>query len=363
MNPPTLRTGADRCPGALQPFAADDGLIVRARIPGGEVEISALRELMQLAVAHGAPWIQLTTRANLQIRGLDDPVPTVIAERMADVGLLPSLSHERARNILAAPTAPRLRARARELDRLLQARPTLAALPGRFLMLLTDESGFGLTEPYDLAYVDAGDGTGTLLAGDRGRPCPSDAALEELLDLAEQFLAERGDVRVWNIRDLPADSPLLSGLQPIEVAAAAPLVPGPRGADLVAGVPLGMLEPAQLAALGAVADAVVVTPWRSLLVAGGAEHAAALAASGLVTTADSPWARISACPGAPYCARAMSETLQLARDCAAQLPVDGPRLHLVGCERRCGHPRGRNITVVGAHTLHDVHAAIAGETG
>lgn len=331
---------------------------MRARIPGGEVAISTLQALMRLAIECGTPRIQLTTRANLQIRGLDDPMPPDVAERMADIGLLPSMTHERARNIIAAPTSQLIRERARLLDRMLQARPALADLPGRFLFLLTDRTGLGLTEPYDIAYVDRGDGTGTLLADGRGRPCDADSALEAALELAERFLSERADERVWNIRDRPPESPLLDTFESVSATAGAPLVPGPLNDDLVVGVPLGLLEPAQLTALESVADSVVVTPWRALLVEGGAEHAGTLAASGLITTSQSTWVRLSACPGAPHCARALSETLNLARECAAQLPVEGPRVHLVGCERRCGHPRGENVTVVGARDPADVRDAI-----
>ena len=358
MTPLTARTGPDRCPGALQPFAAEDGLIVRARVPGGEVTVATLQALLQIAVDYGIPSIQLTTRGNLQIRGLPDPVPSDVASRMADAGLLPSLTHERARNILAVPTNARMRARARELDRLLRDRPALAGLPGRFLMLLTDRTGIGLTEPYDIAYVEHGDGSGTVLAGGLGAACPPDAALEAVLDLAEGFLAERTDDRVWNIRDMPASSGLLDGFGPVDIRRGLPLVPGLRGDDLVVGVPLGLLEPRQLSALGAVADSVVVSPWRSLVVEHGAQHADALSESGLITTGQSTWARISACPGAPHCARATSETMDLARRCAAALAVDGPRLHLVGCERRCGHPRTEHVSIVGARSLDEVRAAI-----
>lgn len=377
MTSPTDRTGADRCPGALQPFSAEDGLIVRARIPGGQVTTATLSALMRLAVAHGTPRIQLTTRANLQIRGLPDPLPEIIPQRIADAGLLPSTTHERARNILAAPSGERLGRRARDLDRLLQRRPRLAQLPGRFLMLLTDSGGVGLTEPYDLAYVESGASGGLLLVGGAagagrvppaggtgrrtvlGRRADPAVALHEMLDLAERFLSERPDERTWNIRDLSPGSPLLNGFAPVTVAVGAPLLPGTRGGDLVAGVPLGLLEPRQLDALRAVSDTVTVTPWRSVLVPGGAAHAEALAAAGLVTTPDSSWARISACPGAPHCARAVSETLSLARDCAATLPASGPRLHLVGCERRCGSPRTEHVAVVGARGTEEVREALA----
>ncbi|MFV0534272.1 MAG: hypothetical protein ACK5MR_11535 [Cumulibacter sp.] len=439
---PSARSGEDRCPGALRPFAAEDGLIIRARVPGGGVSLGTLRTLLQIGADYGTPRIQLTTRGNLQVRGLPDPLPDDVAERLADAGLLPSLTHERARNILAAPTSAVLRERARELDRMLIARPALARLPGRFLMLLTDSSGLGLNERFDVAYVDAGDGSGVLLLGRqdpferqlesldlargrqetaqrpamgsqvsdrergnnrasaeesrRGSPRPlrlgrvvaSDDALEAMLDVAAQFLTERDDERVWNIRDLPDSSPLYEGFAWGEVpgdpadngtgdattepagnptggaagAIGASLGSGVYGADLVAGVPLGLLEAEHLTALEAVTDHVVITAWRSVLVPGGAAYADQLAAAGLIVDEASAWGRISACTGAPYCGRAQSETLSLARECVETIGAELPRLHLVGCGRRCGEPRGEHLTVVGAQSLADVRAAIAATT-
>lgn len=353
------RTGRDRCPGALAPFSAEDGLIIRARVPGGEVLIDQIAALMAIGSEYGVPVVQITTRANLQVRGLPDPLPADVAERIADAGLLPSDTHEKARNVLAAPLNPELRQRARELDLMLCARPALAELPGRFLFVLTDAGGVGLTEPYDVAYVDRGDGSGLLVAAGRGRECPASRALAAMLDLAGEFLAARDDVRQWNIRDLPAGSALLSGFTRISLTVGDPLVPGAFGDDLVAGVPLGLIDEPQLAALRETTDRVVVTPWRSLVVPGGAIHLDRLTSVGLVTSPHSTWNRISACTGAPHCRRAESETLQLARDCAASLSADGPRVHLVGCERRCGHPRTDHISVVGARSVDGVRAAVA----
>lgn len=352
------REGRDRCPGALAPFSAEDGLIVRARVPGGEVMVGQLEALMAIGREHGTPRVQLTTRSNLQVRGLPDPLPSDVAERIAQAGLLPSASHEKARNILAAPFNPELRAMAHELDQRLCERPVLADLPGRFLFLLSDATGVGLTEPYDVAYVDQGEGRGLLVSCGAQRACLRAEAIAAMLGVAEAFLAERTSERQWNIRDLPDPEELLDGFTAASLTPGDPPVPGVAGEDLVAGVPLGLIDEMQLAALSQVTAEVVVTPWRSVVVPGGAAHADQLAEAGLVVTAGSPWNRISACTGAPYCARAHSETMNLARECAQVLATHGPRIHLVGCQRTCGRPRTEHIAVVGAATVADVRAAV-----
>jgi precorrin-3B synthase len=138
---------------------------------------------------------------------------------------------------------------------------------------------------------------------------------------------------------------------------APPLTPGPVGGDLVAGIPLAMLRATHLSALVGITDDVVITPWRSLVVPSGAEFAADLEEAGFTVTASDPWARLSACTGAPWCARTSSPTMDLALESAARLGPDGPRLHVVGCERACGAPTLDHVLVVDPHSVDDILSA------
>ncbi|MEU8203767.1 precorrin-3B synthase [Streptosporangium sp. NPDC049046] len=102
------RSRLDACPGALQVHPAADGGLARVRIPGGRLTPYQLRELADAATAYGNGVIELTSRANVQVRGLGPENPESgpengFAARMARAGLLPSATHERIRNILASP--------------------------------------------------------------------------------------------------------------------------------------------------------------------------------------------------------------------------------------------------------------------
>ena len=349
--------GGDRCPGVLRPFVAGDGALVRLRVPGGRIDVSVLAEVIAIAVEYGAPVLQLTSRGNLQLRALPGPLPEVLIERIEATGLLPSASHERVRNILAAPLAAALRPMVEALDAALMADPALAALPGRFLFALSDRSGSVLSEGWDLAYQALDAGGGLVLAGGLAIEVRSDDAVAELIRRARLFLDHRSGDDVWNVRDLPADSPVFAGMHPYDAQVPAPLAAGPVGDDLVVGVPLGMLRPGHLDALGGIADEVVLTPWKSFVVPGAAADPTPLRNAGLVTTAESPWSRITACVGAPYCARTRTHTLELATAATTRLPGSGPRIHLVGCERRCGQPSSEHLTLVAPTDVDQVVAA------
>lgn len=331
----TTRSGGDRCPGLLRPYVAADGVIVRLRVPGGFVSSAVLVRLTELAAEFGAPVVQLTSRGNLQLRALPDPLPEKLIREIEATGLMPSASHERVRNIVADPLSS-LRGPVEELDRRLCASPELADLPGRWLFALaaTSESPV-LATPWDVAYDDS-----SLRVGDRATPCAPADAVEALLERARIFLRTPRDETQWNVRDLPADHPVFAGLQPSPRPVVTPLSPGRYGPTLVAGVPLGLLTADHARALAAVTDEVRITPWRSVAFESAAEP------DGFVTEPDSPWARLSACVGAPWCGRTTTATLDLARSMAADLEPSGPPVHVSGCERRCGHPSGPYVDVL-----------------
>ncbi len=354
------RPALDRCPSLARPFRADDGALVRLRAPGGRLPVATLVELMAIATEHGAPVLQLTSRGNLQIRALPDPLPPSLVRRLEASGLFPSASHEHTRNVIASPSDADVTRLVGELDTALVADPGLAALPGRFLFAVSSPGGAVLGEPWDLAYEVIDERRGRVLAGPSGVAVPREDAVAELLRRAHLFLRHRPSERVWNVRDLPPGSPVEAGMTPYLPSPAEPPLPGVEGDDLVAGVPLGMLRPAQVAALSSMTSRVTVTPWRSIVVEGGAGHEAGLAAAGFATEPRSPWSRLSACVGAPSCRRTDSPTLDLTTAAAGSVPQGGPRIHVVGCERRCGHPSGDHVTVLNPVSVLDVLAA-AGE--
>ncbi|GIE22103.1 precorrin-3B synthase [Winogradskya humida] len=134
------RAEQDACPGALRLHDAADGPLARIRIPGGRITGTQLAELRAIAEEWGDGHIELTSRANLQLRALRNAPPLQLEARLTAAGLLPSPTHELVRNIAASPLI-RDPAPISTLDAALCADPALAALPGRFLFALDDGTG------------------------------------------------------------------------------------------------------------------------------------------------------------------------------------------------------------------------------
>jgi len=65
----------DRCPGLLRPYHTVDGNMVRLRLPGGFVQADQVLAVSKLAAEYANSEIQITSRNNLQVRALPEPVP------------------------------------------------------------------------------------------------------------------------------------------------------------------------------------------------------------------------------------------------------------------------------------------------
>ena len=136
---------------------------------------------------------------------------------------------------------------------------------------------------------------------------------------------------------------------------------------LVVTVPLGSLEADQVAALVTVGPQEFrVTPWRSVVLTGLTEpDVGALHEVGLVTDAESPWNKVTACAGKPGCAKALADVRADARRVTPGQPKNQRPVHWSGCERRCGKPAGEFVDVlaVGDGYSVDGSPAVAEPTG
>lgn len=333
---------------------AADGALARVRLPGGMIEAPQLEALALATARFGSPAMELTSRGNVQVRGVTDSA--ALAEAIADAGLLPSPSHERVRNVVASPLTGRqggnadVRELVRTLDAAIQASGRLASLPGRFLFAVDDGRGdvSGLGADVGLHFLD-GDTAALLVAGvDTGVRTLD--GVSTLVEVAERFTEVRGSA--WRTTELIDVDPLLEGLTPIAEPGTTwpPLVRPPVGwipqddglVALGAAVPLGVLKTRVAEYLAAVGSPLVITPWRSVLICDLDEGIAdatlrVMAPLGLVFDDGSPWLDVSACTGSPGCAHSLAD---VRRD-AARAVEDGAAAshrHFVGCERACGSP-------------------------
>ena len=336
------------CPSAYRPMMSGDGLIVRVKPRLGRMSADQAAALADLAKRFGNGVIDLTSRANVQLRGvkeadLSNLLNELRGERLVDH----DADREARRSIVTTP----LWQTGDITDRLGEAiEAALTDLPD-----LPDKMGFALdTGPTALLReVSAdvrieGDGAGglTLIAdgAEAGWDVTERSIIDQVRTLLDWFVdtggretgrmarhLQRVDLpKAWRTKDL---GPHTTAIKP---------------GDAALGVPFGAMQASDFSDLlqSARPSHIQITPWR-LLILNGAESAAH---PNFVSRPDDPVMTVSACPGAPACASASVETRTLARDLAGR--VDN--LHVSGCAKGCAHPKPADVVLVGREGRFDL---------
>ncbi|MER5275262.1 precorrin-3B synthase [Streptomyces sp. NPDC002809] len=389
---PSVRAHGDACPGTLRLHRADDGALARIRVPGGVLTADQADVLRELASGPGDGELHLTSRGNVQLRGLGPGSGGELVARMRESGLLPSERHERIRNVVASPLSGLdgrgerdIRPWLSALDALLCASDAAAGLSGRFLFALDDGRGDVDALGGDVTLRARSDGDAILRIGAEESVVriPGAGAPQAALAAAEAFLDASPASGAWRVTDLPAGAgslldEVVRRLRPAGIRTTRTVAPvEPRGSaapalgavtglrDMVAlsvGLPLGRIGAGQWRTLTDIArhrgdGELRLTPWRGVVVPGvGREQAAelldSLGAAGLIVGPRSPWTGVGACIGRPGCAKSLADVR--AEAAAAMGPVGALPVYWSGCERRCGHPQGEWIDVVATPDGHRV---------
>jgi ferredoxin-nitrite reductase len=127
------------CPGLFYAVSAQDGVITRIRIPGGQISSEQSRILATLAEQAGDGWLQVTNRANFQIRATDGKISAAALSQLQASGLAAAASVDHLRNLMASPTAGidseaiyDTRPLVKALNHYISEHPELAGLSAKF---------------------------------------------------------------------------------------------------------------------------------------------------------------------------------------------------------------------------------------
>jgi precorrin-3B synthase len=341
------------CPSALRPMASGDGLVVRLRPRGGRLSSAQASGIADLSKRYGNGLIDLTGRANLQIRGVVAESHGALIEALARLGLIDAdVETESRRNILVAPfwregdDTPRLAA---ELERALATRPL--GLPEKFGFAVDCGAERVLAQaPADIRIERRADG-GLLVRADgarEGHAVPSAEVIDAALALARWFVVSGGvkDGRGRMAAHIASGAtfPDAIATSAIPLPAVALPRPGLYEAGALVGLAFGQMRSETLGLLATLAPGLRMTPWRMILAEGACEMPRH---EELVTRADDPLLRVVACTGAPSCPEAHAQTRGLAAALAPHIGAD-ERLHVSGCAKGCAYPGPSTITLVGA---------------
>jgi precorrin-3B synthase len=355
-----------------------DGWLVRLHPPFGRLTSGQLRVIATAARSCGNGLIDVSSRGNLQIRGICERSHPALVEQLAAADLVgPAL-----RRTMVSPLAGRdpidhvdAAALAERIEAEVQ---TVHGLPGKLTIAVDGGGLFPLVElNADIYAVAVDHGSIAIgLAGAEGprwcgmtSPAVLPSAIAALLaDFAEAVARGRSPAA---IRDMPADWCM-------ELAAAArlgpPIVPSRRppapqagfvqmpggGAGVVLALPFGRCDADALTRIAGWAERfgdgeVRLSPWRGIVLPAVRRQdlgtlIALASGAGLITEPDDPRLAVFACPGRPDCANASVMTRRdAARLATAARPLlrTGARIHVSGCAKGCAHPGLAALTLVG----------------
>ncbi|QYK41026.1 MAG: precorrin-3B synthase [Paracoccaceae bacterium] len=336
------------CPGALRPMLSGDGWVVRVRPPMGRLERHQAAGLAALSARHGNGLIDLSNRANLQLRGVTDDSHAPLIAGLRGLGLVDDdAGTEARRNLVVSPfwqAGDGTEQIAAELAAALAGRDA-PQLPGKFGFALDTGPARVLAEvSADIFITRTGDDAFAVhpCGAVRGAPCNAAGAAALAMRLARWFLETGG---------APAGRGRMASHLPLaalpEGFASVPLPrpvaqpgPGLRPEGALAGLAFGQMEASTLAALASCGP-LRLTPWRMVLVEGAQGMPDR---PGLICDPFDPLLRVVACTGAPGCPQGHAPTRPLARSLAARVPPGG-LLHVSGCAKGCAHPGPAPVTL------------------
>ncbi|MDC0657943.1 precorrin-3B synthase [Leisingera sp. SS27] len=334
------------CPGALRPMMSGDGLVVRVRAPLGRLTQDQAREVARLSEAYGNGLLDISARANLQMRGIREEAHEELINALRDLGLIdPDAQAEARRNVLLSPFWAKgddTHAIASELGAALSAATDLT-LPGKFGFAV--DCGLAPVLQGISADIRIERSGATLLlradGADTGKPVTRESAVPEALALARWFLEQGGapEGRGRMHRLIARRGPPAAHAAPV-ARTAFTATPSIVHAGALAALEFGQMPAATLAQLAGHGP-IRLTPWRMLLVE-SPENLPPL--PGLILDAADPRLQVTACTGAPGCLQALSATRNLARDLAPHVPA-GTRLHVSGCAKGCACPDAAPLTL------------------
>lgn len=377
------------CPGLFRIVPARDGGICRLRLAFGHLSAPAARGIAGIAKRHTNGLIDITNRANLQLRGVAPASEAALIAELVAAGLGPTRPEaDGARNVLVSPTAGIDPVRqfdalpvAAAIDAFLQSDGIAERLNPKFgVSLDAGESLVAIDHPNDIWLAAMGDGkvalgiAGTVEHAARGTPyvvfAEADAA-KAVKATIELFLELAGtDPETRRYRDLlkaASRGEILARLggelrRDVWVRMAHSArghvgIHAQRDGKWFLGTvpPLGRLSPAMIEDLAALAEThgdgtLRLTPWQSVVLPGIADPQAtvtAAAAIGLIVDPAAPLASIVACSGSSGCASALADTKIDARVLARDLgDVGGKTVHLTGCAKSCAVAGTADITLL-----------------
>lgn len=411
-----LLSGFSSCPGLFYDTPAQDGILSRIRIPGGILNSKQCHAIADIAENYGGGYVDVTNRANLQIRELRSGIDAEVLQNLPNLGIgSRNFAVDHIRNIMTSPTAGidtqeliDTRPLVQEWDNYIHAHPELSALSAKFSVGFDGGGQLSICDRLnDILFAAVLIDNKIYLrlylsVGVPGKP-PIDMGIILLPEQCLPVLAALSHVylhhtdpeskRKLRLRELLNKLGSENYLQAVEEQLNFPLTrhhlpektvnsqylhigihPQHQPDLFYIGVvlPLGRLETQQIRGLADLADkfgsqTLRLTPWQNVLLTdipqpylGDVKKE--ITALKLDFSASNINSALVACSGNQGCAAAATDTkgdaLALATHLQTHVNLPQPvNIHLSGCEKSCAQHSNSDITLLGV-SLESEHGTL-----
>jgi len=400
------------CPGLFYSTPAQDGLLYRLRIPGGIINCQQFQTVADIADNHGSGYIDITNRANIQIREIQQSINIEVLKKFQALGLASTNAKiDHIRNIMTNPTAGidteeliDTRPLVKDWEEYITAHSHLGELSAKFSVCFDSGGKVSVRyQPNDIILAAELNNSNVYLRlylsyGEKGEPAKDtgivfkpEKAITVLEALAETYLKhiDTKNRRKLRLREIINNITVKEYLHQVQenlnpdilkitktpLRAFAPMrekthigVYSQRQTGLYyIGIvlPLGRLETWQIRGLANIAkrygdDNIRLTPWQNLLLTDIPQNQISeveqeITNLGLNSSPTDIKSFLVACSGKRGCAAAATETkddaLNLVKYLDSLMILDSSvNIHFSGCSKSCAQHTQADITLLGITT-------------
>ena len=338
------------CPSALRPMKSGDGLLVRIKPKYGLLNSKQLLVLADCSDKFGNGLLDITSRTNLQIRGVKDKDYPDLVFKLQTEGLVTSSEKLDRLNVIVPPFIQKNSLAWRCASQIYSNVENLPFLPEKFGFCIDcDESRYLTYKSGDL-FIEGNSGSRLMLrcAGMKEALRTNENNLiKDIKRIIDWYLEKQGieeNERPMRMRDVVAKNKLpWKHNKELKRSVLKELTVGSYASYLILAAPFGQLKSEHLRKLADANEKVQFTINRMLIIESIPDKNL-----GLVFEPQDNRLKMNVCPGAPHCSSASIKTRHLAESLAHQEKVfEGRKFHISGCSKGCASSNSQDICIVG----------------
>ena len=336
------------CPSALMPMMSGDGLLVRIKPAFSRLASRQAQTIAFLSKRHGNGFMDITNRANIQIRGLRQSDYPLVLKDLQDSGIAEIHEARDGLNLILAPFTERQSIGWRCAEALYNAANAFPTLPPKFGFAIDCGATRYLQHASSDIRVEI-DETGQLLIRldgcERGYVTSEETFQNDVLQVLHWFVSSQNKKHSYNrMHHLIADSDVPDNfITTTPCKNTRSLYPGREEDWHVIALPFGQITADQLLEITDQTKEIIFSINRCLVV----DRTATLGQQFITSKNDLRY-HITACAGMPACTSAGISTKQLALTiCKSQAILAGKSYHISGCTKGCAKPSNSDICIIG----------------